>query len=333
MVDVVKTSTTVSLGSAEDSDGNYPVIFAGHTGKCDVFNWICYRIYPANVTEVRASVGELQSTAGSAIETKKDFLTFSNSDTASLQYPASAVLSMELNVYFDTQGQVKEAGDKNAEGKRLSLTFDPVNNQVKASEPFFGLVKCEYQTTYRVWNYAPKITESGIQRFNAGNYSVSTEFGMLAAMYKGNITTFNTSSRDSDGNGGQGTFEVYRVTSEALNNQRGAWEVHPDFPQKTWSDLGAPTENSAYMKYERVHEVGILRSGHSQLSIVQYNVRNETPKFGAANWRPKYIASFVDSQSATDTEYEHSYNTLDLEAIKADLRVRYPNITGAEAKT
>lgn len=333
MVEVVNTSTTVSFGSGK-SESSIPVIFEGHYGKCDVFNWICYRIYPSDVTNVRASVGVLQPTAGSALLTKKEFLTFSNSDSSNLRYPvyAASGMSMELSVYFDSEGVPKEATDRNAEGKRMSLKFDEDTNSIKSSEPFFGLVKVEYQTSYRVWNYAPQVQESGTFRVVGNTYSIDTEYGMLAAVYKNSITTFSTSSRDAASDGNQGTFEVYRVTSEALNNQRGAWEVHPDFPEKTWSDDGAPVDNGVYMKYERVHEVGILRSGHSNLSIVTYNVRNETPKFGNTAWRPKYKADFVDSKSAAGTEFENSYARLDIEAIKSDLRSRYNNITGAEAK-
>ena len=334
MAEIKNTSTTITFGGGDE--GSIPVVFEGHSGACNIFEHICYRVYPYEVTDVRASVGEVGASQDGGIVTKKQFLTFNNSDTTSLDYPVQTMLSMSLNVYFDTKGNIENSVDYAAYNNgapagtsgAIGLTFDPETNSVVASAPFFGLVNVEYTTSYRILHYVPHVETGGSKLFNGTkNYFTSAEFGMLAAFFRNTITTFATSRLDA-GVGSDDTFEIYRVSSDAMVNAEGAWEVPEGFPTKTWPDQGAPSGQTAYMVYERVHEVGYLTGTSTIVNVSKYTVRNEKPKEGVANWKPQYKGSITSGSSAVDTIFEAGYNTVDFESIKADLKIRYPKITG-----
>lgn len=328
MVDVVDTNTsvTVSFGGGERSA---LVIFAGHTGYCNIFEWICYRVYPHDVIDIRTNAGTIDRSADVVVENHTEYLTFNNTNTANLQFPAYGEPAVTFDVYFDTAGATQAFGDKGViGGKGLSATFNKDANQIVASEAFFGLATVTYQTTYRVWHYVPQIDENGTFSHTNADYSIKTTYGMLAALYNGSITTFNTSPLDKGGGNNQ-QYEVYRVTSEAVNNANGAWERHKEFPTKTWSDEGAPQNNSAYMTYERVHEIGVLTGSSRSLAVHQYHVRNENPHKASTVWKPQYKATFDDGKGTLETVYEEAWASLDLNDIRADLRKRYPGITGA----
>lgn len=330
MADPKFTSTSVNFGKG-DADDTPIVIIEKHDKLCpNAADAICIRIYPDAVFKVRTSVGEVKRTDTAVQEIRKEFLRFTNSDEAQTSYPLYGLENLDLSFAFDEEGNQIGAGSAifpSADPFKLWVERnDNGATKIKCSRKFFGVVKIEYFTKYRLWEYRPGVEEFGSNLlYTNGDRGYKATFGTIAAFYKGTLAMYDVGGYDV------GEYEeykeAYRVVSRYLVNENGAWEKPEGWPGETWVETGSPDPSGGYQELQRVHELGLLqyRSG-GRVVEQRFAYRPELPKLTNQVFAPRYLLEISPDSSFFDTDFEGDYSSINWDDIITTLQVRYPRI-------
>lgn len=145
------------------------------------------------------------------------------------------------------------AVDKNGNKAPVTLTYDAPNKRFIPSQPFFGLVRIgQYTTTYRVLKYVPS------SEWNPSQGLPTLYYGSVAAIYNNNMVLWQIDTPPPLSNG-NAEFEVYRITSQVLVNELGAWEMPlgwPSTPSYPGGVTPVPVKDIGLVT-ERIHEIGM----------------------------------------------------------------------------
>lgn len=324
MAENLKTSLTLNLdaGAGGTSPQKWVV---DRKGACVGSNYDfftrCYRLYPVEAvagTQV-ASDGILSFSGDTGQESMKEYLKFSNSDTASGSLPISELVYVDLNFAFDGEGnRIKDS--------EITFRHDPENYQIVASKPFYGAVHVHYISRYALYSYKPAVD---VRR--SGGYFA--QYGNIISFFKNNITELEVSPPEWDESPVR--LELYRVTSNILLNKHGNWETPLDWDNtpdgaKAWlNDADSPVKGGNGAENERVHEIGYFQEGTLIIHYDRAYVSYEAPKVGAT-WTPQYKFAWSQSLDAAqdDESLLDTLNSLNLEEVLSRVRDTYKGITG-----
>jgi len=111
------------------------------------------RVYPADIIpELRTTVGSIRR-LGVGADNVSEVLQFSNSNEASLRFPASD-MSFGDSTFYNKDGDLIN----------VNFTFDG-NRKIKASESGFGLVFVSYNSSYNIVELSVSATGGDIEAF------------------------------------------------------------------------------------------------------------------------------------------------------------------------
>lgn len=333
---VLDTQVTIELGSVSDNENPLIVIERGSDEICPLGK-VCYRIFPQEVIDVRVSAGRIKEIGSPQMILKKEYLTFQNSDRASLRYPvAGGAPEVKLDYVFDEWGEPAD----------LKFEWDPTGNAIRTRDGtrFFGAGLVEYYTTYRSWKYYPEVNAIGGSIYDG----VSVLFGTILAHYKKSFLAHQVGPNDIDDALGD-KIEVYRVVSKVVVAENGSWETPIGWPDKNWDDYAigtageCPTNNSVFIEYDRVHEIGYIPAGKIGLRVETYYTPWVKPYIGSYNYKPLWECRMIDTSTKKQEEHPSSLDELeasriknkfalaldfvDFCAIKRDLQKRYPKVS------
>lgn len=330
MADPRFTSTSVNFGK-EDAGETPLVIIEKHDVLCpNAGDAVCIRIYPDKVFKVRASAGEVERTDEVRQEIRKEFLRFTNSDEATTSYPLYGLESLDVSFAFDEEGNQIGAGSAifpSSDPFKLWIeTNENGAKKIKCSRKFFGVVKIEYFTQYRLWEYRPGVEEFGNNLlYTGGGKGYKATFGTIAAFYNGTLALYDVPGYDVAEY--EEYREAYRVVSRYLVNENGAWEKPEGWPGETWVEDGSPDPSGGYQELQRVHELGLLqyRSG-GRVVEQRFEYRPELPRRTNQVFAPRYILEISPDASFLGTDFEGDYSSINWDDILTVLRTRYPRI-------
>lgn len=248
------------------------------------------RLYPAtglSGLRVKANIGT--ATRGSFGEFERTEVVQFSGPTASTTYPIVSLLSYRnFGMLFDVNGNAVGGGSAalvtNAAGGTTQLTMSGGRNGLTANIGVYGAVEVTYRTNYYKYYYEPLIVVVPGPRGPAG---VSVTKGFLAAFENGNVAIYEVPLTGSDDRDDK---EVYRIVSDAVINEDGAWEIPEGWTGRTGSPTfssGNPDPNKPSITHERVHEVGALTPAGSFFTK-RYNVRIEQPYVGSFSYLPTF---------------------------------------------
>jgi hypothetical protein len=266
-----------------------------------------FQVFPAIDAKVFATNGEITSKGSRGKTGLIDVVTFSGSDTASANLPITNLTNVVplTNVYSET-------GQKVAERPRR----DPKTYGLVVDQPIYGTFKIEYSTTYKqyYWRHTgDEDEEIYIQ-------------GVVIAYHDGASASLEFD--DVDGAIDFDKTEIYRVTSKYVVDSEGAWEYPPgwpDNPEYEQSSTNETPDNTSYQVLERVHFLGWVNK-RGVNTYEWWPVYREQPFEGHSSYEPQYLLTL--NTNAPDG-FEQAFDSLDFGKIKAEIRRRYPNVTGA----
>lgn len=272
------------------------------------------RLYPKTLgVKVVTSHGAIQDMHQSGTMVRREFVLFSGGNLSAAEFPITSIVQVATN------GRLYDSNGDPVSG----VSFSVQDFQLKASKQFTGAVYLEYATSYKVYKYKPKkVAPTG--------GSVSYEYGTVLSFYQGSMVQYTVNPpglpEDYDAK------ELYRVYSEVQVNQEGAWEKPASWPSVTWTDPDAPqSEDDSYYEYERVHEVGYLLPNATLGDVTEETYFHKTEQGApqASSYHPVYYYRVADISDFSGTKYESAFLTLDLNAIRAQVAQRYPQMVDA----
>ena len=280
-------------------------------------------VYPYEVTRMIATAGIIGDVNRIGQRVEAEFLTFSGSNTATPKYPVYAYQELDLNFAFDVDGELL------TNLNTVTFRIDPETGSVIASKVFTGVVRFVYITVYREWWYEPYTEYTST---NWGMFPTEILYGVLAAFHNGTFITYAMSPHDSPWEGAQDRLEIYRIVSEVLATENGAWETPDGWPNKTWnagSDYPDPPTSDSYVnKWQRVHEIGYVKPKNTFIFRETFSQRNEKPKSTDTSYTPKYKLEKISAGEAKNLNVglKFSYDNLDWGAIESDLKKRFKGL-------
>jgi hypothetical protein len=217
---------------------------------------------------VRTNVGTVIEDGVKEYQVPGGVITFSNSDTASLQKEPTASNPEFTTLFaFDDTGNVVQ----------VSMFYDRPTFTIRASRAFTGVVAyTPYLTTSRKLLYSPG------QEPSPGG--AITTFGVVAAYYQGSLAIHQVDATTLE----NGLFmpEFYRIYSEKVITPDGEFEFPPGYPSSGAYPAKAFTlDTSVSLKIERVHEMGQIDEA-GRVFITRPNVLILEPYVGDTAYKP-----------------------------------------------
>lgn len=305
------TNTSISPGfdnESEDSSTKGQLKITRDWG----FRWgtlYQIRVWPAtsNVT-VMTNYGIVVPVSAYHQASGQEYVTFSNSDTGSTQYPIVAGSASQAGPALDSNGNI------------ISVSFTIENGQLKASQKFYGGAIVTYTSTYNIWSWQPPSPGETWWNYRPDSFNYAIQ---ILAFHEGATAThtvsFGVVQSDS-------FREAYRVTSEYIADSEGQWEVPPNWPE----DNEYPFDNEegpdvdSYQQLERTHEIMTVRLDSSTFIDRQW-VTHEQPYSGSnLSYEPEY--KFTKGSGTGD--WEEAFLNIGWNEIETRLKNEYSGITG-----
>lgn len=217
--------------------------------------------------QLLATVGSVQIINTSTKHIKASYTTISGQQTYSLPYPG---VSVEIVLAFNAEeAPIPYPG--------VGITYSADQKTAIFSVPFYGIIKVgEYDQPVSVLKYFPLIESLG-----AGT---KVTYGRVAAYKAGQLAVvepqpFNVKN-------GEDEFEIYRVESKGLINDKGAWEYPNGWPNNPSYPNGAEAPKPRVgVVTTRVHEIGLIAASGYFYSRA-YDVPVNRPYFGDSAYQP-----------------------------------------------
>lgn len=326
MVEKLNTNVTVTL-DAGTTTGSVRQQWAT-TGQfeCDGvdpgFFSRCYKLYPKEAIAGKqvASDGIVAYTGRLGVDTRREFIQFSNSNTASTAVPMHELLGVELRFAFDSEGNEIPLND-------IGFYKENGSYDLTATRSFYGAVNIWYRAHYAIFLYKPSISVL------AGR-GVLKQYGNILSFWNKNMITMEVSPPTWADNPVR--YELYRVDSTLLLNKYGNWEA-----PLNWDDLPAgtlawdgykdsPVKGGNGAASARSHEIGYYQPGSGQVHYDRAYLNWEQPKIGVPSWNPQYTFTWQQSLDAAknDDELLSTLKQINFDAITDRVKDTYPNIEG-----
>lgn len=249
------------------------------------------RLYPAtglNGLRVRTNIGNVYQ-GGYGEEEITEVVQFGGGISASTRYPVVSLIShRNFGLLFDKEGNSVTGSSAiqfpNSQGGTTTLNFGGNRNGVTCNIGIYGAMEVTYRTNWYSWFYEPLIEVIP----GAGNIQgVRITKGFIGAFENGNVATYEVplgTVQEFDNK------EIYRIVSEAVINEDGAYEKPEGWTGQAGSPTfsnGEPDPSLASITHERVHEVGAVTPAGSFFTK-RYAVRTEQPYVGSFSYRPDF---------------------------------------------
>jgi hypothetical protein len=245
------------------------------------------RLYPyAGGAKLAVTDGSIVTMGHRDLPVQGETIAFSGSNRSSTQYPIKSLQSIESFFTFD----------KNFDPTVATFTVDGC--EIIADKEIYGAAKVDYTTDYRLIKYNPRIEQVDFF-FNVGG-TIKVHIGVVAALWNGQIATYEIPSSIASGGDGSLWVEIYRIQSGVVITEDGAYEKPAnwtgDTGSPTWSD-GKPDPDEPNVESDRTHEVGFMNTLTGATTHDSYGIILEKPKRGTA-WRPDYEIHETDPSSS-----------------------------------
>lgn len=248
------------------------------------------RLYPGTGLQglrVRTNIGSIVGGGGDSFQ-RSEVIQFGGGNVASTTYPIVSGLTYKtFGLLFDSTGNAVGGSGASSvpvpggSGGTTTLTFKGTRNGVESNVPLHGSIEVTYTTTYRLYTYEPLVEVA------QGGAGVKTTRGFVAAFENGNSAVYEIPTPTQEDKDDK---EFYRVVSEAVINEEGAWEKPDGWtgqPGSPTFEAGEPDPNKASLTHERVSETGYLTSQGS-IYIRRNYVRTEAPYALSYSYKPTY---------------------------------------------
>lgn len=208
-----------------------------------------------------STVGTLNACGRVVKKVEKNFQTLSGSE--SLTLPQSGVGYRVLVAMDDSGSRINP-----------SITMASDGRTIKFGQKVWGLIQIDgYDQSCVAYDYAPALI-SGV-----------VTYGLVAAFKAGQASIFQVPM--STYSYGQDEFEIYRVESKTLINDKGAWEMPTGWPNNPSYPNGAtPPKPKVGVTTSRVHEIGMI-SLTGYFYSRTYDPMIYQPYFGDRNYNPQ----------------------------------------------
>lgn len=269
-----------------------------------------FRIWPAVSATVVTNNGIVYPipNGGPYSVTGQEYVTFSNSDTATTDYPMVEVLGASV-----------AGGALDSEGQPVGISFTFENGELKASQPFYGGAVVSYVSSYYIWGWAPVITGSAWWNRSQTSFDYAIQ---ILAFYEGASATHEVSYGSVEVND---YMEAYKVTSEYIADKDGQWELPPNWP----TDNEYPADNEegpnlkAFQKLKRTHE--ILTVSYS--GVTSLDRQHVTWLKPYTNSNLSYDPVYSYQKGTARDGFESVFLDLNWSSIESSVQSRYPGIT------
>lgn len=300
----VSTSTSVGFDSDSDDKG---VIKITNDWGFRLGAEVRFRVWPSVGASVVTNYGVIYPISSGHEESGSEYVTFSNSDTASTEYPIVSGSAVQAGPGMDSNGNL------------IGVSFTIENGQVKASQPFYGGAIVTYTSSYSVWGWISGGGGSSWWNYqpNRFNYAIT-----ILAFYRGATATYTVEYGSVEVEDSQ---ELYRVTSSYIVDPEGSWEKPPDFPEKNVypNSLTGPNQSN-FQENERIHETAYLRQDGYVTKDKQW-IHWLQPYTGSPGGYSDVVYKLTKGSSQDET-WAVAFQDVDWNSIEDDLRNRYKDI-------
>lgn len=344
MSDILSSSLSVTFDDSAETSSKIVLkqitknfFFKSVSGK----NSVILRVYPSDVTQIYASVGEIEMGGVYSTPNQFEVVKFTGGKTASLKYPGVSNVRMELL-------GVAVQRIKNQYGvweiKSCYPTFIFKNEQVVANIEFYGACKVLYDVSFKVFYYRP-----GLFAPFGGIYGAVATVGSIFALKGDAVETLDIELDTSDP---KNRMEYARVSSKVILDPLGLWEYPDNWgsgksdEDGTWSVQTTTHTIDPDNCFEdtRVHEIIYIningRIEHECFNNGGVGYHSWYPPYsGVDGYQPKYTLNLTSppgwsSQEdfiydQTNTTWRDIFLDVDLSSLLSDLRERYPGLTGS----
>lgn len=312
---VATTSTQVDFSNRSESGCINPLVIR-RNAQLTYTDEMYYRLYPNVNANLQVSAGVIENPfVEDGQEPYSEFIVFDHADTAQLsKLPISTVaVALEVQYAYDNEG-------KPINGVRLRHIKD--SNVIVADRSFTGVVKCDYEVSYRIFTYKPFVEEL------PGGGTKAT-YGTIAGYYKGCIVTLDVEPPDVQPSVFAERRALYTVYSVSVINSAGAWEAPEDWDTGgSWPDSGAPSKNDGeHLIDQRTHAIGYLRAdGFTGVPDTIFHP-NLQPQQNSTNWIPQYYCRISPQASFdNDKNFSSARRRVDLNELKLGIQAKYPGV-------